>query len=187
MAKQILFPVKGRDRIEEVIPYIEEVAKPGMRVVFLIPYPVDGFLASLQDHWITMESRVKTAEMAEKVAKNYSWEKQRRLAEEKVVLAREALQKRGVEVTVDLYTDRLNRVVGSYTRNGETHLVMKRGGISLQILKFLQGTIGLFGLLKRPRIFPRASASSGSTSLDIRNHGENDPPFKNRHCLASNF
>lgn len=35
MAKQILVPLKEHDRIEEIIPYIEEVARPGMRVVFL--------------------------------------------------------------------------------------------------------------------------------------------------------
>ncbi len=39
MARQILVPVKR----SEVIPYIERIAAPGMKVVFLLRYPVDGF------------------------------------------------------------------------------------------------------------------------------------------------
>ena len=47
MAGQILIPLRQNDRIEEIIPYIEEIAKQGMRIVFLIRYPGQAtFLAS---------------------------------------------------------------------------------------------------------------------------------------------
>jgi hypothetical protein len=43
MAAKILVPVKRRDRIEEIVPYIEKVAEPSGSVVFLIHHPVSGF------------------------------------------------------------------------------------------------------------------------------------------------
>jgi len=29
--------MKGNDRVEEIIPYVEKVTRPGMGVVFLLP------------------------------------------------------------------------------------------------------------------------------------------------------
>jgi len=43
MSKKILVPLKKHDRIEEIVPYLEEVTQPGTNVVFLIHYPVNGF------------------------------------------------------------------------------------------------------------------------------------------------
>jgi transcriptional regulator with GAF, ATPase, and Fis domain len=40
-AEDILVPLHRHGRIEEVIPYIEKIARAGMRVVFRVPYPLD--------------------------------------------------------------------------------------------------------------------------------------------------
>ena len=42
MNKKILVPLGQYDRSEEMIPYIENVARPGMKVVFLMRYRLDG-------------------------------------------------------------------------------------------------------------------------------------------------
>ena len=55
MAAQILVALSSRDRIEEVIPHIKEIATAGVRVVFLIRFPADPW-TWLQDHWVTTES-----------------------------------------------------------------------------------------------------------------------------------
>jgi hypothetical protein len=34
--------MKQNDRVENFIAYIEKVARPGMKVVFMVRYPVDG-------------------------------------------------------------------------------------------------------------------------------------------------
>ena len=44
MNKKILVPLAQSDRAEEMIPYVEKVARPGMEVVFLVRYPIDGFI-----------------------------------------------------------------------------------------------------------------------------------------------
>ena len=55
MAGQILVPFNSHLRVEDIISVIEEAAKPGMRVVFLVRYPVDPWVW-FRDHWVTTES-----------------------------------------------------------------------------------------------------------------------------------
>jgi hypothetical protein len=38
MSKKILVPLRQNDRTEEMVPYVEKVARPGMKVVFLVHY-----------------------------------------------------------------------------------------------------------------------------------------------------
>ena len=55
MSGQILVPFNSHLQLEDLISVIEEAAKPGMRVVFLIRYPVDPWVW-FRDHWVTTES-----------------------------------------------------------------------------------------------------------------------------------
>lgn len=153
MAREILVPLNRHDRIEEIIPYLKELAKPGMRVVFLIPYPVELWLW-LWDHWVTTESPREATLAGRKIMDRYSWEKQRGLAEQKVFLARETLHKRGVEVAVDVYTGSLRGVVGDYTANGDVHLIMMRADRGRPMMRLLRRISVPFGLFKRPSFSP---------------------------------
>jgi hypothetical protein len=42
MGNYILVPLDPRDQVEETMPRIEEVAQPGMTVIFLISYQANG-------------------------------------------------------------------------------------------------------------------------------------------------
>jgi len=55
MAGQILIPFNSDLRVKDIISVIEAAAKPGMRVVFLIRYPVDPWVW-FRDHLVTTES-----------------------------------------------------------------------------------------------------------------------------------
>lgn len=154
MAGQILFALKRNDRLEQIIPYIEKIAQPGMRVVFLIHYPANGSFEWLRDHWVTSEFSEEAKLAGEKIRETYSLEEQRRLAEQKVFLAQEALRKRGVEIAVDVYTGRLRRAVESYTRNGDVYWIMMRVGTGLGMMKFLHRTIPFFRLFQHPSFSP---------------------------------
>lgn len=145
MAKQILVPLRKEDPIKDIMPCIERIVQPGMKVIFLFRYPVNGYL------WPRLDPGIQAALAARKIGEYYSWDEQRQLAENKVFLAREAFEKRGVEVTVDVYTDGLRKVVTNHTSNGDVHLVMMRAGIGLGIMKVLHGAIGFF---KRPGFSP---------------------------------
>ena len=42
MTGQILVPLRRGDRIEDVVPYLEQIARPGCKVTLLIHYSVEG-------------------------------------------------------------------------------------------------------------------------------------------------
>src|SRR5437870_6043718 len=129
VAKQIVVPLTRHDRIEEIIPYLEEIAKPGMRVVFLVPYGVELW-AYLRDHWITMESST----LAGKKIKE-----QKGSAEHGILAARDAFRSMGVEITVEVYTGSLKRVVNSYTANGDMHLTIVRTTGAARLMRLFMG------------------------------------------------
>ena len=71
MAGQILVPFNSHLRVEDIISVIEEAAKPGMRVVFLVRYPVDPW-EWFRDHWVTTESSRDAMLAGRKVMERYS-------------------------------------------------------------------------------------------------------------------
>ncbi len=139
MTQEILVPIAKRDRIHDVLPYLEEIARPGMRVVFLVRYPADGFYSSLA-RLENMQTGVQMRITAREIAVKYAWDEQRRIAEERVSPARKALQEKGVETAVDLYTDSLRAVVKSYTREHDVQLIVVPSGMGLNTARFLHGT-----------------------------------------------
>ncbi len=154
MAGKILVTLKRHDRIEEIIPYVEKVAQPGMRVVFLIRSQVDG-LEYLLDYVATMQTGLQKTLAAMKMAKRYSLlEAERQLVKQKVFPPREALHKRGVEVAVDVCTGHLKKVVRSYTLNGDVHLIMQRAGNGHPLVNLLRWTTDPSGLFKRHTLSP---------------------------------
>ena len=144
MSKKILVPLGQYDRSEEMIPYIENVARPGMQVVFLVRYPVDGFL------WPKEEFGMKAALEAKKLVTHYSWEENLRRAANRISHASEILGCKGIEVTVDVYAGGLNKAVRSHTINGDVHLIMRRVGIGQRVAAFLNGAVAVSRLFKRP-------------------------------------
>src|SRR5512145_3173241 len=97
MNNKILVPLGRNDRTEEMIPYIEKVARPGMNVVFLVRYPVDGFI------WTKEEDGMRAALQARELVNYYSWENNLENAKGKLSPVCEALRAKGVEATVDVY------------------------------------------------------------------------------------
>src|SRR5262245_24041044 len=124
MAGQILVPFNLDLRVEDIVSVIEEAAKPGMRVIFLVRYPVDPWVW-FRDHWVTTESSRNAMLAGEKVMAKYSWEGQRALEEEMVDPWCYVLQKLGVMASVPVHNDSLSSVVETYRRRDETSLVMR--------------------------------------------------------------
>ena len=148
MSKKILVPLAQNDRAEEVLPYVERVARPGMNVVFLVRYPVDGI------KWPTKEPDTETDAEVRQLLDHYSWETNVNRAKAEVAPAARALRGRGIEVIVDVYGGSLKKAVRSHTVNGDVHLIMTRAGIAQRIAGFLNGNSSLFDLFKRPAVSP---------------------------------
>jgi len=141
MESQILVPFNSHVRIRDIISVIEKAAKPGMRIVFLVRYPLD-ISEWLRDHWVTTESSRDAMLTGRKIMDRYSLEGQRALAEEMLAPWRHALQKMEVKATVDVYTGSLSSVVENYSRCQ---------GISL--LPRARNNLSIIGFLRRPIAF----------------------------------
>ena len=148
MNKKILVPLGQYDRSDEMIHYIEKVARPGMKVVFLVRYPVDGFI------WAKEEYGMRAALKAKELVSCYSWEGNLENAKKQVAPAREALCAKGIEASVDVYAGSLKKAVRSHMLDGDVYLIMTRAGIGDWIARLFAGTSSIFKWFKRPSLSP---------------------------------
>jgi hypothetical protein len=125
MDKKILVVLRRRDKADEMMPYLEEVAKPGMRLVFMLPYPLESW-PYLKCHWIEADTARAALPPSAKVLERYSWDAQKRMAQEKIAHLRPILQQRQVEVAVDLYTGTLKQIVRAHESDATIHLIVAR-------------------------------------------------------------
>lgn len=130
MEKKIVALLRRQDKVEDMLPYLEDLARPGVKVVFLVPYPVEPSFY-LRDYWITTESRTKAMSAAKDLVACYSWEMQRGLAEKRVSAALERLQDLGADVSVDLWVGSLKTLTESYLPAGQVSLIMRFAKVAL--------------------------------------------------------
>lgn len=151
--KRVLIPLKCRDRVEEIVPYLKKIAQPGMRVVFLIPYPVGA--SSCRKILSASQAMLSGRDPVYR----YSWNTQRALAEWRVSAARETLWRLDVEVAVHVYAGGLTKALAAYKDNEETPLMILPL-TSGRFWKAVIGRISFLGLFKRAR-------SSGVVLVDV--------------------
>ena len=148
MKKLILVPLKRSDRAEDLLPYVEEVARPGMKAVFMVPYPVDGF------RWSHEECGRKAIEEGIRLARYYAWDTNLRKARVRFSPAMEALSAKGIEVAVELYAGSIRRAVRNCAEKGEVHLIVTRASVGQRFAGLFGGGNSLLGLFRRPSFFP---------------------------------
>jgi hypothetical protein len=153
MEGEILVLLSRRDRIEGMLPSIEKIAQPGMRVVFLIPYPVELW-PWFRDHWITTESRRTAIAAGRKIMREYSWEVQKSLAEQKISPAREVLHKKQVEVSVNICMSSMRKTIENHSVDREGRLVFLQAGSHYPPINLMRRILSLFGPFKRPDSLP---------------------------------
>ena len=103
---QILVPLRRNDRIEDVVPYLEQIARPGCKVTLLVHYSVENL------DWF--QSKLAASVI----------EEQKLVAEKDTFLALEPLRQRDVKVALDIYAGPLRKVVKQYALRGDIDLVM---------------------------------------------------------------
>jgi hypothetical protein len=148
MNKKILVPLGKYDRSEDMIPYIMEVAKPGMTVIFLVRYPIDGLRCPKEE--IGRRAALETKELV----RYYSWQTNVETANARIAHACEVLRANGIEAVADVYTGSLKRTIRRYAVHADVHSIMTRAGVLQRIAGFLNGTNSFFDLLKRATVSP---------------------------------
>ena len=147
MAKRIVIPLKRHSQIEEILPYLVKITRPGMKVVFLIHYPVESW------SYPTTESPTKAMLAGREILHRSSWDLQRGLAERKIAPARESLCSMQVEVAVHVYTGRLKKLLAAYKDEDETYLIILPLTRN-RLWRTVVGKIPLLGFLKQPGFSP---------------------------------
>jgi hypothetical protein len=130
------------------MPYVEKIARAGMKAVFLVPYPVDGV------RWSSEESEIKAIAEGQQLAEYYNWENNLQKARDRVSPAVEDLPSMGIEVAVDIYAGSLTAAIKDYTARGDVHLIVTAAGIGQRIAGLFDGSNSLFELFKRPSFLP---------------------------------
>jgi hypothetical protein len=148
MNKQILVPMKRSDRAKDLVPYVEKVSRPGMKVIFMVPYPTDGFC------WAREEFGRKAIEQAKRLADYYRWDTNVQKARDRIAPLLKSLTAKGIEVEVDLYAGSMRSAVKDYSAKGDVHLIVTSASIGQRIAGVFNGSNSLFDLFKRPVLSP---------------------------------
>lgn len=123
VAEKILVALKKNDRAEDVLPYVKQLARPGMKVVFLIPDQADAFEHLLRHKGI-METGLHAAFAVKENAKRYVVQARRNFARQKIFLACDELRMRDVEISAEFYSGSLASALKNYSSRQDAHLTM---------------------------------------------------------------
>ena len=146
MGKYILVPLNPIDPVEEIMPRIEKVAQGEMTVIFLVPYRRNGLF---EERRLKADLSAKGLATDPDALMRHQYEQQMRFADEKISVAREALNGRGVKVLAYVYMNRLRPLLKRYKRNGGVYRVLIRQRKPIWINGSLRGIAAFFSLFKR--------------------------------------
>jgi hypothetical protein len=120
MSQQVLVPIKGHDNIEEILPYLEDIARPDMKIVFLVHFGANRF-AELAGQLLEIQSGMPA---------NFSSDTgvpQANLTR-RIERASRELSDRGVQIEVKFYSGRLRPLLRQYSEVEGSNLVIMRPG-----------------------------------------------------------
>ncbi len=146
MARQILVPLKRSDRLESLLPSIEEIAQPGMEVVLLLQSNVSP-LKDFSEQLLAIHAGIRPDLLAGRHREQDTLEEQR-LAEQRLLPLCERLKTRGVYVSVNLYAGSLRRVVRKAMQRNNVHLLMMPSRVN-RVRQYLRWSIP-FGCSSHP-------------------------------------
>jgi hypothetical protein len=153
MGNKILVPLRKRDHIEEIIPYLKEVAQPGTSVIFLIHQPVNGF-KWLQAYSAIMQCGLEKAVAVRRMVESYSAETRSQLARQGVFHACEALHEMGLKISVEAYAGSLTKALKNFVPGGDVELIIMRPRFELRTMELFHKTVAFWSAFKRPSVPP---------------------------------
>ena len=127
MAGQILVPLKRSDRLECFLPYVEEIAQPGMKGVLLLQSNVSA-LKDFSEQLLAIDAGIRPDLLAGGNRGKDSLEEQK-LVERTLLPLCDRLKKRGVHVSVNVYAGSLRRVARKAMQTNNVHLLMMRSRV----------------------------------------------------------
>lgn len=129
MKREVLVGLRSPDRIDDAVFFLQDIVAPEMKIVFLIPYPVERW-SYLPKHCDEAEIGRAATLVNQKNINQSTWETQRNLAEARLSGARQALRNQNVEIEFGLYTGRLTWAIREYVAHSEFHWIVTPTGRS---------------------------------------------------------
>ena len=146
MNRQLLVPLRGGDRIEEVLPYLREIAQPGMTVVFLVHLGANRFkelaaqLISINSGLaVTFDSSVTPEQLTH--------------VERGIQRAAERLRQRGVAIRVKFYSGSLRALMRQCMEDEPVKWVIMHPARS-PTLRWCRAIAALLGIVGPPAPAP---------------------------------
>ena len=121
---KILIPLRHYDGIELFIPYIEKVARPGSKIIFLIHVGHRRF-KPITDQLLAIHTGLSPA-LLPGDNDDEVFDRRIRSVEQKLFPACVPLREKGMEIIVSVFAGSLRKVVRDYAEREEIHLVMMR-------------------------------------------------------------
>lgn len=154
MKRTILVPIKSDDRIDVIGSCVERVAQPGMKVVFLMRFPVEDSHRILTLCALMDEGVPDAAAASMEIAETFSWQESMQRAESKLAGPVEALRSRGVDAVVAVYTGSLRKAVRNQSLDGDVQWVLSPARFWNRVVCLLTGTASVLDLFSRPSFSP---------------------------------
>ena len=153
MHGQIIIPLTGTDRIDEVLPYLERVAQPGVKVVFLIHVGLGRF-DEITRQLLAIHTGVISACSPGHAGDIDLINERLRSAEDTILAACAALRQNGTEIIVSVFSCSVRKMVREYARREEIHLVMMRGNNGNCLTRTLRRAVSRLHILRRKTLPP---------------------------------
>ncbi len=148
MTKQILVPINRSDRAQDFIPCLGEVARPGMKVVFMAPYLMEGL------RWSRADSGRKAINEGIALAEYYAWAANLSKVKDACAPAVTALSAKGVDAEVVLYAGSLRRAIRERTAKGAVHMIVRRASVGSGLAAMIESATSVVCSLARPGMSP---------------------------------
>jgi hypothetical protein len=107
MNRHVLVVLRRGDDLDDVLPYVEEIARPGLTITFLIDHSLSGLTEVLNQAFKTtpVQQLSRTGPDVESPMGTTNGDQQSGTA------SRQELRKQGVEIKVRVYTGNLKRIL----------------------------------------------------------------------------
>lgn len=139
MKRQILVPLKGRDHVEEIMPYLEDIAQPDTTIVFLIHFGTNRF-TELAAQLLEIQSGMPAKFSSDAGSTQF-------ILTHRVTRAGGELRDRSVNVEVKFYSGQLQRILRQCIEDGAIQTVIMRPRVN-RARRWVQNLLAALRLAK---------------------------------------
>jgi len=122
MGEQLVVPIKSYRQFEDISPYLEDVARPGTKVVFLVHLGVNRF-AQLAGVLLQIQGGLPGNLHSDTVVQQSHFTA-------RIQRASEALGDRGLHLELKFYSGSLRRILRQCIEGGASQTVIMRSGVN---------------------------------------------------------